>query len=314
MNNLAGKVALVAGATRGAGRGIALGLAERGATVYCAGRSTRGQLASGRPETIDETAELVTSRGGTGIAVRADLTIEDDVVALVDRIRRDHGRLDILVNDVWGGEKLTEFGVPFWQLQMDKAHTLLERAIFSHLLMSRHAVPLMLESGGHFIAEITDGNGFHYRGNLIYDLVKTSIIRIAFGMGWELRRKNIAVVAVTPGFLRSEEMLEHFGVTEETWRDAGEKDEHFLSSETPLYVGRAIAALASDTNVMKKTGRVFSSWDLSDEYGFTDVDGSRPHWGRHWQESFGAPLVTCDDKFYEYCWAPAMEYVMPDWP
>lgn len=312
MKPLEGSVALVAGATRGAGRGIALALGEAGATVYCSGRSTRVYSASGRPETIEETAEMVTARGGTGIAVRADHTVETDVIELVDRIRREQGKLDILVNDIWGGEKLTEWGKPFWELTMENARTLLERSIFSHMLTSRHAVPLMLESGGRFIAEITDGDGYWYRGNLVYDLVKTSVIRIAFGMGWELRRKNIAVLAVTPGFLRSEEMLDHFGVTEENWREASSP--HFQASETPLFVGRAIAALAADPSLMKKTGRVFASWTLSDEYGFVDADGASPHWGRYWEQTFGEKQKILDEPFYEYWWTPMIEKVMPDWP
>ena len=263
MAKLENRIALVAGATRGAGRGIAIALGEQGATVYCTGRSIRGQLASGadRPETIDETAELVTSAGGQGIPVRCDHTAEEDVRTLVDRVRRDHGRLDVLVNDVWGGDVLTEFGKTFWQVDLAKGRRMIDQAIWSHILTSHHAVPLMFERGDRgtgLVVEITDGDFYGYRGNIFYDLVKSSVIRLAFIQARELRRQDIAAIAVTPGFLRSEFMLQHFGVTANTWRDGAKKDPNFIASESPLYVGRAIVALAADPHVKAKSGKVFA--------------------------------------------------------
>ena len=318
MQNLRGRVALVAGATRGAGRGIATALGEAGAVVYCSGRSTRGALASGanRPETIDETAELVTAAGGTGIAVRCDHTIDQDVTALVDRIRRDHGRLDVLVNDVWGGDALTEFGKTFWQVNLANGRRMIDQAIFSHILTSHHAAPLMFERGEHgtgLIVEITDGDFYGYRGNIFYDLVKTSVIRLALVQARELRKQDVAAVAVTPGFLRSEFMLEHFGVTKDTWREGAKKDPNFIASESPLYVGRGIAALAADPDVKAKSGKVFASWTLAREYGFTDADGSKPDWGRHFEQAYGTSYRTFDDDLYTAFTGP-MDIVFPDWP
>lgn len=318
MGSLDGRVALVAGATRGAGRGISVGLGEQGATVYCTGRSVRGALASGanRPETIDETAEMVTAAGGHGIAVRCDHTVDEDVRALVDRIRRDHGRLDVLVNDVWGGDALTEFGKTFWEVNVQNGRKMLDQAVWSHILTSHHAAPLMFERGDRgtaLIVEITDGDFYGYRGNIYYDLVKSTVIRLAFIQARELRKQDVAAVAVTPGFLRSEYMLEHFGVTKETWRDAGKKDPHFLESESPLYVGRGVAALAADRNVKKKTGTVFASWTLANEYGFTDADGSRPDWGAHFEKAFGARYRTFDKELYAAFAGPG-EAVFADWP
>ena len=312
---LQGKVAVVAGATRGAGRGIACMLGEAGATVYCAGRSSRtGDSPSARPETIEETAERVDGFGGKGIAARVDFLQADEVEALFARVRSEQGRLDILINDVWGGESAVEFGKPFWELDLARGLPMVENALHTHILASRFGAPLLIETGGGLIAEITDGNTFGYRGNYLYDLVKSAVIRMAYGQAYELRRKNVAAVAVTPGFLRSEAMLELFGVTEANWRDGAAADPHFLASETPAFVGRAIAALASDPNVMAKSGRVFSSWDLSDEYGFTDLDGSRPHWGRHWEKAFGKPLMPMDEAFYAYGKVTPIGAVQPDWP
>jgi len=315
---LDGRVAVVAGATRGAGRGIAVALGEQGATVYCSGRSVRGNLASGasRPETIDETAELVTGAGGNGIAVRCDHTVDADVRALVDRVRRDHGRLDILVNDVWGGDALTEFGKTFWQVDLSKGRKMIDQAIWSHILTSHHAAPLMFDRGGQgtaLIVEITDGDFYGYRGNIFYDLVKSSVIRLAFIQARELRKHDIAAVAVTPGFLRSEFMLEHFGVTADTWREGATKDPNFSASESPLFVGRGIAALAADPRLKAKSGKVFASWTLAHEYGFTDADGSRPDWGAHFEEAYGARYRTFDDDMYEAFNGPG-EVIFADWP
>jgi NAD(P)-dependent dehydrogenase (short-subunit alcohol dehydrogenase family) len=318
--SLEDKVALVAGATRGAGRGIAIELGAAGATVYCSGRSSRtGRAASSvpsppdpaqpfdlsrRPETVEETAELVTAAGGTGIAVPTDHLDVDAVARLVGRIREEHGRLDVLVNDVWGGDALTEWGKPFWELDLGKGRTLLDRAIHTHLITSRHALPLLLERRSGLVVEITDGDALYYRGNFFYDIAKTTVIRLAFAMSEELREHEVAAVAVTPGFLRSEAMLEHFGVTAETWRDGAKQDPHFLFSETPRFVGRGVAALASDPDVMKKTGGLFSSWQLAAEYGFDDVDGTRPDWGAHArQESFYEQHRASNQRFVTFAGA-----------
>jgi NAD(P)-dependent dehydrogenase (short-subunit alcohol dehydrogenase family) len=318
VGKLEGRVALVAGATRGAGRGIAVALGEQGALVYCTGRSVRGNLASGaeRPETIDETAELVTRAGGTGIAVRCDHTVDDEVRALFDRVRREQGRLDGLVNDVWGGDALTEFGKTFWEVDVAKGKKLLDQAIWSHIITSHYAAPLMFDRGDRgtgLIVEITDGDFYGYRGNIFYDLVKSTVIRLAFIQARELHKQDVAAVAVTPGFLRSEFMLDHFGVTADTWRDGGKKDPHFLESESPLYVGRGVAALASDPNVKQKSGKVFASWTLAHEYGLTDADGSRPDLGAHFAKAFGARYRTFDDDLYGAFAGPG-EAVFKDWP
>ena len=312
---LRGQVALVAGATRGAGRGIACALGAAGATVYCSGRSTKGKPATkGRRETIEETAEMVTARGGRGIAVRCDHLKEAEVKKLVARIKRaQKGRLDILVNDIWGGDELTEWGKTFWELSLDKGFAMLEQAVHSHIITSRYAVPLLVARGHGLIVEITDGDFFGYRFNLFYDLVKMSVIRLAMAMGYELRKTQIAAIAVTPGFLRSEAMLERFGVTERNWREAGKKEPDFLYSETPLFVGRAVAALAGDPDVKRKSGQVFSSWDLSDEYGFADADGNRPHWGRHVAEKYGT-YKKFDETLYSYFRENPGALVYPDWP
>ena len=274
------QVAVVAGATRGAGRGIARMLGAAGATVYCTGRSVKGRPATpGRPETLEETAELVTGGGGRGIAVRTDHTVESEVERLFARIRAEAGQLDILVNDIWGGDALTEWGTPFWELSTAKGMALLERAVHTHIITSRHGVPLMVERDAGLIVEVTDGATFGYRGNLFYDLAKNAVIRLAYAMASDLHAHSVTALAVTPGFLRSEAVLDHFGVTEANWREAIGKDEYFAESETPCFVGRAIAALAADPDVARKSGGLYSSWELAKEYGFTDVDGRRPDWG-----------------------------------
>lgn len=319
---LRGKVAVVAGATRGAGRGIARMLGEAGATVYCAGRSTRDTPAAGRPETIEETAELVSAHGGEGLAAKADFTDPSQAEGLFERVRGERGRLDILVNDIWGGDDAVEWGKPFWELDMAKGLSMLANALHTHLIASRFAAPLMIETvaartgqaGPGLIVEITDGDTFGYRGNYLYDLAKSSVIRMAYGQAYELRRKHVAAVALTPGFLRSEAMLERFGVTEAGWRDGAAQDPYFSASESPCFVGRAVAALAADPRVMEKSGRVFSSWGLSDEYGFTDLDGSRPHWGRHWEQAFGRTLRPMDAAFFAYGADAPIAAVDPDWP
>jgi NAD(P)-dependent dehydrogenase (short-subunit alcohol dehydrogenase family) len=337
---LLGKVALVAGATRGAGRGIAIALGEAGATVYCTGRSSRKRpqkrlTTPGQRETIEETADLVTAAGGHGIAVRIDHEVPAEVKRLAALIKRRHKGLDILVNDVWGGDALTEWSKPFWDVNLDNGLRMLKQAIHSHVITAHYAAPLMLSRPGGIIFEITDGDAFYYRGNLFYDLVKISVIRLAFAMSRELRKRNIAAVALTPGFLRSERVLEHFKVTEANWKDAGEKkstdqnspdqnspdqnspDQNdapsdFMVSESPRYIGRAVVALATDPNLMSKTGRVYSSWALAREYGFTDLDGTQPHWGNYARKKYGKYKI-CDDKFYSY-WTPGLiDLIFPDW-
>ena len=274
------RVAVVAGATRGAGRGIARMLGAAGATVYCTGRSVRGRPATaGRPETIEETAELVNAEGGRGVAVRTDHTVESEVERLFARVRAEHGRLDVLVNDIWGGDALTEWGSPFWTLSTAKGLEMLERAVHTHIITSRHGAPLMIERNAGLIVEVTDGDTPGYRGNLFYDLAKNAVIRLAYGMAADLHAHRVTALVVTPGFLRSEAVLESCGVTEANWRDAIEADPYFAESETPCFVGRAVAALASDPQVAKKSGGLFSSWSLAKEYGFTDLDGRQPDWG-----------------------------------
>jgi NAD(P)-dependent dehydrogenase (short-subunit alcohol dehydrogenase family) len=307
---LRGKIALVAGATRGAGRGIALALGEAAATVYCTGRSTRRRSAARRrtgwsvfqtehrPETIDDTADMVTALGGRGIPVRVDHTDEQQVKRLAAKIRREQGGLDIVVNDVWGGDALTEWGKPFWELDSRKGFTMIERAVFSHIITARHVVPLMLPGRGGLIVEVTDGDLMAYRGTLFYDFVKTAVIRLAFAMSEELRGHSIAALAVTPGFLRSEAMLEYFGVTDANWQEGARKDPNFLGSETPLFVGRAIASLAADPRVFEKTGKVFSSWRLAAEYGFTDADGTKPDWGKFFERSADPANAAIRGKMY----------------
>jgi len=286
MKPLKGKVAVVAGATRGAGRAIAIMLGEAGATVYATGRSVRGAPSDlARPETIEETAELVTARGGLGIPVKVDHTEADQVRALFERIGDErHGRLDLLVNDVWGGEKLTEWGTPYWEGSLDKALLMQRRAVHSHMITSYYGAPLLVRGGQGLIVEMTDGYDYRYRGNLPYSLAKVSVIHLAEALAAELRPHGVAAVSVTPGFLRSEEMLDYFGVSEANWRDGAAKEPHFLQSETPFLVARGIAALAADPDLMGKSGKAFTSWGLSDDYGIEDIDGRRPHWGRYAEE------------------------------
>ncbi|MDX8363189.1 SDR family oxidoreductase [Cytobacillus sp. IB215316] len=287
MKQLTGKIAVVAGGTRGAGRGIAMMLGEAGATVYVTGRSTRGNLSSmGRTETIEETAELVNSKGGIGIPVRVDHTVEDDVKSLFNKIEEEqNGKLDILVNDVWGGDPLTQWETPFWEHDLDNGLLMQRRAVHSHMITSHYGVPLMVKNQRGLVIEITDGVSYDYRGNLYYSLAKISTIHLAQAMSKDLEDHNITAVAVSPGYLRSEAMLDWFGVTEENWQEGAAKDPHFIASETPFFIGRAIAALASDPKVQNKTGKALSSWELSREYGFKDIDGRKPDWGKYFEEN-----------------------------
>jgi NAD(P)-dependent dehydrogenase (short-subunit alcohol dehydrogenase family) len=281
---LAGRVAIVAGATRGAGRGIARALGEAGATVYCTGRSTRGAPSHyGRPETIEETAELVTAAGGAGIAVRVDHAVEDEVKALVERVDREQGRLDILVNSVAGEDPRMSAWGSFWESDLSQGADVLRSAVLSHLITAKYAARIMIRQRRGLIVEVTEsdlligGGG----GNLLHNVVKHAHKGMALMMAEELRRHRVAALAITPGFLRSESMLEHFGVTEATWREGAKKDPNFLQSESPLYVGRAVAALAADPKVLARSGDVIGSWHVAREFGFTDADGSRPDWGRY---------------------------------
>ncbi len=303
MKPLEGKVALVAGATRGAGRGIARALGEAGAVVYCSGRSTRRHPATaGRPETIDETAEMIARDGGHAIAVRTDHRKPEQVRRLIDRIRREQGRLDVLVNDIWGGDAWIGWWwkeMKFWKIPLENGFEVMETAFRTHVITAHEAIPLMLETKGGLIAGITDGDGYYYRGQFYYDFVKTNVIRMAFALAWELRRKKIASVAITPGFLRSESILDIMGVSDENWRDAARKRPDFAESETPMFVGRAIAALAADRHVMKKSGRVYNSAELAREYGFTDVDGRIPKIWEYVSEKMPS-YKKCDDVFYSY--------------
>ncbi|MFB6812384.1 SDR family oxidoreductase [Streptomyces sp. NPDC056387] len=286
---LEGRVALVAGATRGAGRGIAVQLGAQGATVYVTGRSTRGSRSEyGRPETVEETAELVTAAGGRGIAVVTDHLVPGQVEALVGRIDAEQGRLDVLVNDIWGGELLFEWDSPVWEHDLDKGLRLLRLAVDTHAVTSHFALPLLLREPGGLVVEMTDGtadyNASRYRVSFFYDIAKSAVLRMAFALGHELGSRGATAVALTPGWLRSEMMLDHFGVTEANWRDALEKVPHFAISETPSYVGRAVAALAADPEVARWNGHSLSSGQLAGVYGFTDLDGSRPDAWRYMVE------------------------------
>lgn len=278
---LKGKIALVAGATRGAGRGIAVELGAAGATVYATGRTTRvRQSEYERTETIEETAELVTAAGGCGIAVEVDHLVPEQVRALVERIRSEHGRLDILINDIWGGEKLFEWHRPVWDHNLDNGLRLLRLGVDTHLITAHFALPLLIERPGGLLVEVTDGttdyNATHYRLSPFYDLAKVAASRMAWAHAKDLEKHGATAVSLTPGWLRSEMMLEAFGVEESNWRDATEKVPHFVISETPRFVGRAIAALAADPERSRWNGQSLSSGQLAKIYGFTDLDGSRP--------------------------------------
>lgn len=277
MTKLDGKVAVVAGATRGAGRGIACALGEAGATVYCTGRSVRGHPSPiGRPETIEETAEMVTAHGGTGIWVQVDHAQPDQVEALFERVRQEQdGRLDVLVNDLTGDAHV-DWDQPFWEHSLQEGLLAMQGGIAAHIITAHYASQLMVRRKRGLIVEVNDGNGLGYRGNFYYSLNKNVAILMAYYLSAELRKHGIAAVCITPGYLRSEAMLESKGLIEENWRDGIAQDPVWADSETPYYVGRAIAALAADPKVMDRTGRALSSGWLARDYGFTDIDGRQP--------------------------------------
>ena len=278
-DKLKGKVAVVAGATRGAGRGIACMLGEAGATVYCTGRSVRGAPSDvNRPETIEETAEMVSESGGTGFYMQVDHTDPDQVETLFQRVQKEQdGKLDILVNDMTG-EVHMEFK-PFYEHPLDKGLKVIENGSLSHLITSRYAVPLMIERKTGLIVEVTDGIGYEFRTfNFYYDLEKVINVRLAQSLARQLKKHKIAVVSLTPGFLRSEAMLQHFNVAEENWKDGVKHQKDFIYSETPFYIGKAVVALACEKRIMNKSGKSFVSGKLARDYGFTDIDGSQPIW------------------------------------
>lgn len=293
---LRGRVAVVAGATRGAGRGIAAALGEAGATVYCTGRTSRRRAIPSdydRPETIEETAELVTALGGAGIPVAVDHLVPGQVRALADRIGAEHGHVDVLVNDIWGGEVLkggpSQWNTPIWELDLDKGLRILRLALDTHLVTSHHLLPLLVDRPGGLVVEVTDGtadyNASRYRISVFYDLAKVAVNRLAFSQGHELAPHGGTAVAITPGFLRSEMMLEALGVGEDNWRDAlGRSPAEFALSESPRYIGRAVAALACDPDRARWNQGSVDSGRLAKEYGFTDVDGSQPDVWRYIDE------------------------------
>ena len=290
MTNLTGKVALVAGATRAAGRAIAVELGRQGATVYATGRTTRAQRSEmNRPETIEETADLVTRAGGKGIPVQVNHLNPPEVKSLLDRIDAAHARLDVLVNDVWGGDIYLKFGKTLWEHSLEDGLRMLRLGVDTHAITSHYALPLLIRNPGGLVIEMTDGTtssnkSYRKEAGFFYDLVKVSVQRMALAQSEELRPHGGTAVALTPGWLRSEAMLEAFGVTEETWQDATVSQPHFVISESPTFVGRAAAALATDPNVSRWTGQSLSSGQLAKIYNFTDTDGSRPDAWRYIEE------------------------------
>jgi NAD(P)-dependent dehydrogenase (short-subunit alcohol dehydrogenase family) len=279
-DRMQGQIAVIAGATRGAGRGIARALGEAGATVYCTGRSVRGNPSPyKRPETIDETAEMITAAGGTAIPVRVDHTSEAEVEALFARIDREHGRLDVLVNSIAGEDPLMAEWGWFWKVKVKNGDAVFRQSLLSHIITARYAAPIMVRNRRGLIVEVTENDILSAGGNPLTQTVKLALKGLALNMAAELKPHGVAAVAVTPGFLRSESMLERKGVTEANWRDAGKKDRNFLESETPLFLGRGVAALAQDEKVLARTGQLLSSWELAHQYGVTDADGRRPDWG-----------------------------------
>ena len=301
---LLGKVALVAGATRGAGRAIAVELARAGAVVYATGRSSRvgGPSEIGRPETIEETGELIAAAGGDGAALRVDHLDPGQVRELTERIDADHGRLDILVNDIFGGDRYAQFGTTVWEHDLPGGLRMIRMGIDTHLITSHYALPLLIRQPGGLVVEMTDGTAeynvaYRHDVGIYYDLVKAAVQRLTTAQAHELGPHQATAVAVTPGWLRSEAMLDEYGVTEATWRDATKQEPHFCISESPTYVARAVVALAADPEVARWSGQVLSSGQLSGVYGFTDADGTRPNCWRYIVEVQDASLPG-DDTGY----------------
>lgn len=297
---LNGKVALVAGATRGAGRAMAVALGAAGATVYATGRTTRERVSEvGRKtETIEETAELVTAAGGRGIAVPTDHLEREQVAELLARIEREEDRLDILVNDLWGGEHLIEFGVKMWEADLDKGLRMLELSVKSHIITSHYALPLLVRTGGGLLIEITDGTAESnkaYRDNFFYDLAKNAPIRMALNLSHDLKDSGGTALSLTPGFLRSEQMLDNFGVTEDNWREGIKQEPHFAMSESPALVGRAVAELAADPDKSRWNGASLYSGQVAKEYGFTDTDGSVPDSWAYFTRVMAGEEVSAED-------------------
>jgi len=295
---LAGKVALVAGATRGAGRGIAIELGAAGATVYATGRTTRAQRSEmNRPETIEETAALVDEAGGRGIPVQVDHLQPEEVAALVSRIGDEQGALDVLVNDIWGATTM-EWDKTVWESSLDIGLRTLRLAVDTHAITSHFALPLLIKRPGGLVVEVTDGtdeyNATNYRVSFFYDLAKAAVNRMAFALAHELAPHGATALSLTPGWLRSEAMLEAYGVTEANWQDATKISPHFAISESPAFVGRAVAALAADADVARWNGDSLSSGQLARVYGFTDTDGSQPDAWRYLPEvqDVGKPADT----------------------
>jgi len=277
---LAGTVAVVAGATRGAGRGIARALGEAGASVYCTGRSVRGKPSPyKRPETVEETAEMIAAAGGSAVAVRVDHTVEAEVETFFQNVIGERGRLDILVNSIAGEEPSMKQWCSFWKTDLNNADVALRQSLLSHVITAKHAAPHMIRNHRGLIVEVTESDVLSAGGNPISQTVKLALKGLAFNMAAELRPHGVAAVSITPGFLRSETMLEQFDVTEENWRDGAKKDKNFLASESPMFVGRAVVALASDPAILDRSGQLLSSWELGREFRFADTDGRRPDWG-----------------------------------
>ena len=309
---LEGQVALVAGATRGAGRGIARALAEAGAEVWCTGRTTRAQPSPmGRPETIEQTQELIEAAGGRAHWVRVDHAAEAEVQALVGRIKSESGRLDILVNDLWGGDPLLDWSAKVWQLDISATRALIDQALISHLITARHAGAMMVEAGRGLICEVTDGLLDGYRGQVLFDLIKAAVMRLGYAMAWDLKGTGVTALTLSPGFLRSEAVLESFGVGEGNWRDAAQRDRLFEESETTSFLGRGIAALAADPDMGRFAGSALASEDLADVYGLDDADGRRPHVYRHFEQiargiASGSGALNDYDRFF--AWASYLRY------
>lgn len=303
MDSLRDKVVVVAGATRGCGRAIAVELGARGATVFACGRTTRDrQSPMRRPETIEDTAELVAAAGGRGIPVRCDFTSVADVDALRARLESEvDGRLDVLVNDVWGGDPLHEFGIAYWESNLDDVLTMVRNGVDAHLVSLHRLLGLLTAKPGGLVIQVTDGDDETYHGaGLAYYLVKSSMRAIGRALAGELAPYGGVGLTVSPGFLRSESMLDHFGVTEQNWRDGAANEPHFVMAESPHYLGRGVAALAEDPEVSRFAGQTMASWTLMHEYGFADTDGSRPDWGRWMTDVFatGTDPSTIDVSAY----------------